>query len=103
MADRDSSPAYRALSPSACNVLALIERQIEHKGGVAVLSFSDIEVLCSVTHGTCGYALRQVRLLGFVAVERVSARSRRVNSFRLSPQSRFGSSSNRFADVCFRG
>ena len=85
MTERDSSPAYRALSPSARTVLALIERQIEHKGGVAVLSFSDIETLLGITHGTCGYALRQVRLLGFVAVERVSARSRRVNSFRLSP------------------
>ena len=85
MTERDSSPAYRALSPSARNVLGLIERQVEHKGGVAVLSFSDIEVLLGITHGTCGYALRQVRLLGFVAVERVSARPRLVNSFRLSP------------------
>ena len=54
MTDRDSSPAYNALSPSARTVLALIERQIEHKGGVAVLSFSDIETLLGVTHGTCG-------------------------------------------------
>ena len=60
MTERDSSPAYRALSPSGRTVLALIERQVEHKGGTAVLSFSDIETLLGVTHGTCGYALRQV-------------------------------------------
>ena len=45
MTERDSSPAYQAFSPSGRTVLALIERQIERSGGVAVLSFSDIEVL----------------------------------------------------------
>ena len=84
MTDRDSSPAYRALSPAGRNVLGLIERQIEHKGGVATLSYSDIEILCGVTHGNCGFALRQVRLLGFVNVELVFARHRLVNTFRPS-------------------
>ena len=82
MAERDSSPAYRALSPSARTVLALIERQVTHGGGVAAISFSDIESSCGITHGTCGFALRQVRLLGFVTVER-GRPARLVNSFRL--------------------
>ena len=61
MTDRDSSPAYRALSPSGRTVLAFIERQVERGGGVAAISYSDIEFLCGVTHGNCGFALRQVR------------------------------------------
>jgi hypothetical protein len=35
-------------------------------------------------HGTCGFALRQVRLLGFVSVERGPGPRRRINSFRFS-------------------
>jgi hypothetical protein len=81
---RDSSPAYRALSPSARTVLGFIDRQVERGGGVATISYSDIEFLCGVTHGNCGFALRQVRLLGFVNVELAFARSRHVNTFTMA-------------------
>ena len=59
------SPAYAALSPSGRRVLALIDSKVTHGGGVAAISFSDIEQQCGMIHGTCGFALRQVKLLGF--------------------------------------
>ena len=86
MTDRATSPAYKALSPSARKVLALIDSEVACCDGAAVISYSDIKRRCDVTHGTAGYTLRQVRTLGFVSVERVAARSRYVNTFRLSSQ-----------------
>ena len=38
-----TSPAYAALSPSGRRVLALIDSKVTHGGGVAAISFSDIE------------------------------------------------------------
>jgi len=55
-----TSPAYAALSPSGRRVLALIDSKVTHGGGVAAISFSDIERSCGMIHGTCGFALRQV-------------------------------------------
>ena len=81
------SPAYEALSPSGRRVLALIDSKVTHGGGVAAISFSDIERQCGMIHGTCGFALRQVRLLGFVSVERGPGPRRRMNTFRFSRMS----------------
>ena len=78
------SPAYTALSPSGRRVLALIDSKVAHGGGMAAISFSDIERQCGMIHGTCGFALRQVRLLGFVSVERGPGPRRRINTFRFS-------------------
>ena len=79
-----TSPAYAALSPSGRRVLALIDSKVTHGGGVAAISFSDIERSCGMIHGTCGFALRQVKLLGFVSVERGPGPRRRINTFRFS-------------------
>ena len=84
MADRDSSPAFKALSPSARKVLALIDSEVGRCGGAAAISFSHIERRCGVIHGTCGFALRAVRLLGFVTVRLAPGPPRRVNVFQLS-------------------
>ena len=89
--DRDmlASPAYAALSPTGRRVLALIEREVTRNGGVAAISYSNIKRSCGVIHGTCGFALRQVRLLGFFSVELEAAPPRRVNTF--TPSTRWQS------------
>jgi hypothetical protein len=79
-----TSPAYAALSPSGRRVLALIDSKVTHRGGVAAISFGDIERSCGMIHGTCGFALRQVKLLGFVSVARGPGPRRRINTFRVS-------------------
>ena len=52
MADRSqmlTSPAYAALSPSGRRVLALIDSKVTHGGGVAAISFSNIERQCGMS------------------------------------------------------
>ena len=77
------SPAYPALSPSGRRVLALIDSKVTHGGGVAVISFSDIERQCGMIHGTCGFALRQVSCSASSAsnVDRVRAAASTLSGF----------------------
>ena len=82
MPDRDTSPAYRALLPSARKILALIDREVTRGGGVAQIRLADFADF-GVPSGIGGLALRQVALLGFVTVER-GPPSNRINTFRLS-------------------
>ncbi len=84
MLERASSPAYRALSPCGRKVLAPIEGEVQRCGGVAAVRCSTIEWLTNVPHSTCGFAQRQIRLLGFVSVELVYDGPRPINSFKLS-------------------
>ena len=80
-----SVTAWDRLRPhSGRRVLALIDSKVTHGGGVAAISFGDIERSCGMIHGTCGFALRQVKLLGFVSVERGPGPRRRINTFRFS-------------------
>ena len=87
MADRSqmlTSPAYAALSPSGRRVLALIDSKVTHGGGVAAISFSNIERQCGMSTAPAASHCGQVRLLGFVSVERGPGPRRRINSFRFS-------------------
>ena len=68
-----------ALSPAGRKAWP-IDSKVAHGGGVAAISFSDIERQCGMSTATCG--LRQVKLLGFVSVE--TGPRRRINTFRLS-------------------
>jgi len=80
-----SVTAWDRLRPhSGRRVLALIDSKVTHVGGVAAISFGDIERSCGMIHGTCGFALRQVKLLGFVSVARGPGSRRRINTFRFS-------------------
>ena len=69
MVDRDTSPAYQALSPAGRTVLAAIEREVERGGGVAVLSFNDFMRRCGVSRSACANGLKQVELLGFASIQ----------------------------------
>ena len=78
MADRSqmlTSPAYAALSPSGRRVLALIDSKVTHGGGVAAISFSNIERQCGMSTAPAASHCGQVRLLGFVSVERGPVRA----------------------------
>ena len=88
MTDRDMSLAYQAMTGAARHMLALIERELARSDGHTVaIRLVDFENL-GVRPGTCGFALRQVVLFGFVNVE-PGPLPRRISTFRLSDHWQF--------------
>jgi DNA-binding FadR family transcriptional regulator len=61
--DRESSPAYAALTPAAKQALRLIEREVVRLGGEARITFSQF----GVTRTACR-AIGQLAVLGFIEI-----------------------------------
>jgi hypothetical protein len=81
--ERENSPAYRVLSPSARRALDAIEQAIALAGGGAVqISRGNFHVEYGLRSGSYRGVIRQLASLGMVDVERGAPR--RVNVFRLS-------------------
>jgi hypothetical protein len=68
--DRDTSPAFQALTETARHVLELIEGELARCGGDTVAIRLVDFVNLGVAPSSIGFSLRQVTLLGFVGVER---------------------------------
>ena len=80
MTDRESSPAYAAMTPCGRACLRLIEGEIERHGGTASISRVAIE-RTGVSRASVNFGLKQIVQCGFVTI---SVGRRHINTFRLA-------------------